>query len=188
MDKNTLVRVSNRSGGTVVYSVPEMHVIRTFTERETKEVPFAELQAVSYQMGGRALLYHYLMIEDETALRALINGKEEPEYWLTAEKIPSWINDSSMDEFTDALNFAPVGVKELIKQYAVSVPLNDIRKCDLIKEKLDFDVETAIKNNKADKEAEAAKETPTRIAVPTGARKSNPTYRVIKPAAEPDKK
>lgn len=182
MNKNTLVRISNRSGGTVVYSVPEMHVIRTFTEREVKEVPFAELQAVSYQPGGRALLYHYLMIENEEALRLLINKQEEPEYWLTEDKIGEWINTSSIDEFTDALNFAPSGVKELIKKYAVSVPLNDLRKCSLVREKLNFDVQAAIANNMAEKEAEDAA-APQRLATPNEERKTNPTYRkIIKPA------
>lgn len=99
--------------------------------------------------------------------------------------IPTWINTSSIGEFTDALNFAPDGVKELIKQYAVSVPLNDIRKCDLIKEKLDFDVQTAIANDKADKEGEEPEDAPRRIVVPTGERKSAPNYRkIIKPTTE----
>lgn len=185
MDRNTLVKVANRSGSTVVYQVPEMHITRTFTAREVKEVPFAELQAVSYQIGGQALLYNYLMIENEEALRLLINKQEEPEYWLTEDMIPTWINTSSIGEFTDALNFAPDGVKELIKQYAVSVPLNDIRKCDLIKEKLDFDVQTAIANDKADKEGEEPEDAPRRIVVPTGERKSAPNYRkIIKPTTE----
>lgn len=184
MEKNTMVKVSNRSSGTVVYTVPEMHVTRVFSEREVKDVPFGELQAVSYQPGGRELLYHYLMVHDEEALRALINADEEPEYWLTEDKIPVWINSSTIEEFTDALNFAPDGVKELIKKYAVTVPLNDIRKCDLIKEKLEFDVETAIKNDKADKEADndtkniVKKE---RLSTPKE-RKTTPNYRIIKPS------
>jgi hypothetical protein len=80
-------------------------------------------------------------------LRYLINGEEAPEYWLTESNIPSWMETCSLDEFKDALDFAPEGTKDLIKQYAVSLPLNDYSKRQAIKEQLGFDVSTAIENS-----------------------------------------
>ena len=50
----------------------------------------------------------------------------------------------SIDEFKDALDFAPNGTKDLIKQYAVSKPLNDYDKREAIKAQLGLDVSKAI--------------------------------------------
>lgn len=180
MDTNTLITVRNRCGATVVYSVPELHIRRQFQPNEVKRIPYEELEAVSYQQGGMALLYHYLLIEDQAVLRRLINGEEQPEYWLTEAQIPGWLNTCTLAAFEDALNFAPEGVKELIKRYSVSVPLKDTEKRKLVNEKLDFDVDAAVKNA----EAESAAAGTTQIVAPTpGAvtRKTTPQYKIIKP-------
>lgn len=185
MGNNKMVRVTNRSGATVVYAVPEMHVRRQFAIHETKMVPFEELQALSYQQGGLELIYHFLLVEEVDSLRELINAEEEPEYWLTEKQIPEWLNTCTLGEFTDALNFAPEGVKELIKQYSVSVPLNDYNKRKKVLEILDFDVDAAVKNDEADKADDPKKEAPVRINAPVPGkpgRQSNPTYRIVKPA------
>jgi len=184
MDAKKIIPVRNRCGGTVVYSVPELGRRRQFQPNELKKVPFEELEAVSYQEGGKALLYHYLLVEDQDALRELINGKEEPEYWLTEDRIPEWLNTCTRSEFEDALGFAPEGVKDLIKKYSVSVPLTDTEKRKLVAQKLNFDVDAAIKNEEAEKEEETSSpETPHIVAPVPGAtaRKTNPTYLLTKP-------
>ena len=56
------------------------------------------------------------------------------------------------DDFLDCLDFAPVGVIDLIKQLAVSLPLNDMEKREAIKNKFGFDVTKAIENSKIDEE------------------------------------
>ena len=70
--------------------------------------------------------------------------KKAPEYWLTEDNIPTWMNTCSLDEFKDGLDFAPEGVKELIKDHAINMPLNDMSKRDAIKTMLGFDVTKAI--------------------------------------------
>lgn len=182
MDTNKIIEVRNRCGGTVVYSIPELNRRRQFQPGEVKKIPYDELEALSYQQGGKALLYHFLLIEDQSALRTLINGEEEPEYWLTEDKIPEWLNSCSRSEFEDALNFAPVGVKDLIKKYSVSVPLTDTEKRKLVAQKLDFDVDAAIRNNEAEKENSSEASAPIVAPTPgTATRKSHPTYKIIKP-------
>lgn len=181
MDEKKIVLVTNRSGGSVGYSVPEMMARRQFSPNETKKIPYEELVQLSYQPGGRALIYHYLLVQDEPTLREVINGTEEPEYWLTNDKIPGWINTCSLDQFVDALNFAPEGVKELIKSYAVSLPLNDVNKRENIREILDFDVDAAVKAKEAEKQTDVAGN--GRIVAPTPGttqRKTQPTYKVTR--------
>lgn len=97
--------------------------------------------------------------------------------------IPSWLNTCKQEEFEDALNFAPEGVKELIKQYSVSVPLTDTEKRKLVLEKLDFDVDAAVKNSEADKEEIPSNPTTPKIVAPTPGtvtRKTTPQYKIVK--------
>jgi hypothetical protein len=76
----------------------------------------------------------------------------EVEYNMSEAEVKAWLNTCSLDEFKDALDFAPAGVKDLIKKFAVEVPLNDVAKREAMKEQIGFDVSAAIEIKK---EAEA---------------------------------
>lgn len=147
MDSNTICSVTNRSGGFVTYSIPDRHIRREFSPHETKKVPYAEIEEVAAQPGGRELIYNYLYVTEEV-LKEGLNINPEREYYLKEEDIDSWMSKCSLDEFEDALDFAPEGVKDLIKSHAVSLPLNDISKCEALKAHLDFDCIAAIQNEK----------------------------------------
>ena len=153
MDK--MCKVTNRSAGRVIYNIPEDHIRREFYNKETKEIALSELEKLAQQPGGRKLIYNYLSIQDADAIGHLVNRPIEPEYWLTEDKIPEWMNTCSLDEFKDALDFAPEGIKDLIKKYAVSLPLNDFAKRQAMFEQLGFNVTKAIENS--GEEGESAK-------------------------------
>lgn len=163
------ISITNRSFGSVIYNIPEMGIRREFAPKETKKITPEELEALTSQPGGRELIEGYLLVQDEKALEEIVNIQVEPEYWLTEEKIPSWMQTCSNDEFIDALNFAPDGVKSLIKEYAVKLPLNDYNKISAIKDILGFDVVSAIRIDKESQENE-------KPAAAT-ARRSNPNYK-----------
>ena len=154
------INVKNRSAGSVVYSVPDLKVRRDFTAGEVKTVDSDELVQLSYTQGGAALINEYLQILDEP-VRKTVSGEVEPEYNFTDEDIKKLILTGSLDSFLDALDFAPIGVTDLIKQYAVSLPMVDMNKMAAMKEKLGFDVRLAIENEKVDGEPkeEAPKKT-----------------------------
>ena len=114
--------VTSKSAGFVIYNIPELGVRREFAPHETKHIKVDELDSLSMMGGGKELIYNYLFINDDEILRHLLNKDVEPEYYLTEEQIPSWMESCSIDEFKDALDFAPNGTKDLIKQYAVSKP------------------------------------------------------------------
>lgn len=63
------------------------------------------------------------MVDDKEILEYLINGRVEPEYWIKEEDINKWMSTCTLEEFQDALDFAPEGTKDLIKAHAVSLPL-----------------------------------------------------------------
>lgn len=147
MDSNTICAVTNRSGGFVAYSIPDRHIRREFSPHETKRVPYYEIEEVSAQPGGRELIYNYLYVDDKV-LKEGLNIQPEREYYLKEADVDKWMSTCSLDEFKDALDFAPEGVKDLIKSHAVSLPLNDVSKCEALKEQLGFDCMAAIKNEK----------------------------------------
>lgn len=151
------VKVTNRSAGEVFYRLNDSKVFRTFNGKETKEIPFSELEELAQQPGGRALIEGYLLIEDEKILSTL-DVNPEPEYFLTAEAIPEWLKTCTIDEFTDALEYAPEGVIELIKKIAVEERLNDFSKREALKRIKGFDVTKAIELTQ-DTEVSQPKET-----------------------------
>ena len=110
---------------------------------------------------------------------------------MSEQQIIELLKSGSMDALLDALDFAPVGVIDLIKTFAVQMPLNDMEKCKAIKEKTGFDVMTAIKNNIADKTDEekpvAEKATERRVKTEekpaTPARRTTNQYKVVTPKA-----
>lgn len=148
MNKDTLIKVLNRDNGAVIYAIPEMNGLRrVFQAGETKEVTFQEIQKLSYIPGGMALLRDSLVILDDEAVNIILNHVE-PEYSYTKKDIVNLLINGSNDELLDCLDFAPEGVKELIKAAAVEIPLNDVTKREIILDKLGFNVDNALKIKK----------------------------------------
>ena len=156
MDKNKMIKVINKFNGIVGYEVPELGVNRTFYPRETKNISYDELEKLSYLPGGSSILKNYLEITDEEVMMELFNIKPEPEYHYSENDVKTLLMTGSLDQFLDCLDFAPPVIIDMIKDMAVTLPLNDMAKRDAIKDKIGFDVTKAIeiKNTKYDGEAE----------------------------------
>lgn len=185
MESSKILKVKNRSASLAVYSIPEINVRREFAPGETKNITYGELEKLSYQPGGRAIMQNFLQIIDPEATGDLgIN--REPEYDLSEQQIVDLMTNGSLDAFLDCLDFAPVGVIDLIKKFSVSLPLNDIDKRDALKKKTGFDVTVALANMQKEKED---MNTPTvenkerRVkteSAPEG-RRTTPKYNVVQP-------
>lgn len=148
LQKDTLIKVLNRDNGSVCYSIPEMNGLRrVYQSGETKQVTFEELQKLSYIPGGMTLLKQNLVILNDEAVNRLL-GHVEPEYRYTETDVKKIMQEGSLDQFLDCLDFAPDGVKELIKTLAVEMPLNDVNKRQAIFNKLGFNVDNAIRIKK----------------------------------------
>lgn len=189
MSENVIVSVKNRSRATVAYTIPEMNVRRVFTPGETKKIPEAELTALSYQVGGPAMLQRNLQIMDRRIAEE-VTPRIEPEYWMSEEEVIALLNDNSrdaVDKLLDLLDFAPAGVKDLVKKYAVELPVQDVRKRAAIKEKTGLDVDLVLIHNRESREEEGniEAETPKR-RVRVEEKPEEPArrtqYKVIKPA------
>lgn len=188
LDKTTLIKVKNRDCGTVSYTVPELHVTRMFQKSEIKEIPFNELQQLAYTIGGKVLLKECLVIENEEALKLLVGGVE-PEYFYTEEDIKTLLLSGSLAQLEDCLDFAPSGVIDLVKDYAVKLEINDISKREAILKSTGFNVTKAIEINHASQETDEVVESKVRRAAPitkdgtniaAPARRTTPKYNVVK--------
>lgn len=151
MDSNKIYDVKNRSDSIVVYKIPELNIRREFMPGESKKATYEELEKLSFQSGGRELMADYLQIKAAEVTESL-NLPTEPEYYMSEQQIIELMTTGSLDAFLDCLDFAPVGVIDLIKKFSISLPLNDMAKRKAILDKTGFDVTKAVMNNEADKE------------------------------------
>ena len=175
---NKLISVQNRDFGSVGYTIPDLNNLhREFQPSEIKKIPYDELFKLSQVPGGEYIINNYLIIHDKEALSEIL-GEVEPEYFYKEEEIIDLMKNGSLDEFEDCLNFAPSRVKELIKDIAVKLPLNDVAKRDLILKKLGFSVANAIELTKDDAPEEVVK--PVRKAAKPKA-EDRPVRKVVKP-------
>ena len=151
--EDTMYNVKNRSSSVVVYRIPESNLRREFAPGETKRIPFGELEKLTYQQGGRAMLEQFLQIVDE-AVTTDLNVHREAEYDMSEMQVKDLLLTGSLDAFLDALDFAPMGVIDLIKALAVKLPLTDLNKRRALKEKTGFDVDKAIMHVEEEQEDE----------------------------------
>ena len=185
MDNTKVFNVKNRSAGVVGYNIPEEKIRREFAPGETKKISWYELEKLTFQPGGTKLMEEYLLIYNDKAVEEL-NLHTEPEYYMTEADIVKLIQEGSQDAWLDALDFAPAGVMDLIKQLSVSIPLSDYNKRKALKEKTGFDVDAAIKNWQAEKNAEktvvekpAQRRVQSNAETATPARRTSSKYKII---------
>ena len=148
-----LVTVENRTAGKIVYQIPDRHIRRELAPRQTIKVPKEEIEALSYTAGGLDLIRNHLLVKDEQILDDL-NIHREPEYYMNADNVARLIRQGTLDEFKDALDFAPDGVVDMIKDLSVQIPLNDYSKRQALKEMTGFDVDAAIQHDQENKAVE----------------------------------
>lgn len=188
LDKNTLVKVTNRDNGSVGYSIPDLgNLQRRFEAGETKEVTAEELRKLSYSIGGKVILDEYLIIHNKELVEELL-GEVEPEYYFEENDVKELLEKGSLDALKDCLDFAPEGTIELVKKVAVDTELNDIKKREAIQASTGFNVTSAIEVNKETSEEKTeevkVRRTATTAVEPTstGRRTAAPTaskYKII---------
>ena len=152
------MKVRNRCNSVVGYTIPDLNIQRRFAPGESKTVAKEELEKLVYQPGGLYILANCLQVSKEDA--KALDLRPEREYFLSDQQIKDLILTKSLDEFLDALDFAPIGVIDLIKKFAISLPMTDLAKAEALKEKAGFDVIKALEfERQAKKDLEEAMDT-----------------------------
>ena len=162
-----MIVVRNRNNGSTGYTL-DNNFHREFAYQEVKKIPFEELKRLSYAPGGRFLLDNYLVVENEEALD-ILNMKVEPEYFYDEKKIREMLFAyDNIDEFADFLDFAPNGCLEIAKTIAINEKIPDVRKRDMLGERLGVNITNAIMVNEImneDDEKPAGDEKQRRVPV-----------------------
>lgn len=184
LNNSDTIRVENRGNSIVGYRVPESNVIRRFVANEIKEIPMGELRQAVQIPGTRRTIINNLVIHDKSAVEELL-PEVEPEYFYTVKDIDFLLERGTLDQLKDALDFAPKGVIDMIKDRAVTNELNDVRKREAILESTNFNVTGAIEINHL-AQVENKIETKTRRAAPLGEEASDiQTEAPVRRAAAP---
>ena len=181
-NEKKLYKVTNRSGTIVSYNIDKLINIKSIIAAiEIKYISYEELEKLTYILGGSTLIANYLLIKEDNVLENL-SIRTEPEYKMNREQIVELMVNGSLDAFLDCLDFAPEGVLQIIKDEAVNLPLNDVRKREAILEKLNFDVDKAILNKKASQDDTVTETKVERRVTPASTqerRVETPTYNVV---------
>jgi hypothetical protein len=143
LDEMTLVKVTNISSGPVIYRIPELNIRREFNKGQPREISVKELRALAYTEGGMVLLEEFLSVENDEFL-AELGFKPEPEYSWTQKEVDEVLKNGSLARLQDALEYAPVGIVDLIKDRAVALKLDSMDKRQAILEATGFNVSSAI--------------------------------------------
>ena len=175
--RDTVYNVKNRSASMVVYRITERNIRREWQPGETKRITFEELEQLSYQAGGKELMANFLQVVEEE-VTADLGINRQPEYDMSEQQVIELILHGSVDAFLDALDFAPIGVVDLIKKFSVSLPITDMEKRVALKAKTGFDVDKAIANEIADKTPDKKDEASKTIAGTNG-RRTTTSYKVV---------
>lgn len=169
VDKNKIISLTNRDTGSVGYTIPDTGTHRRFTPGETKQVTFDEIEKLSWAPGGKEMLRDFLIIQDQEAAEEIL-GNVEPEYFYTKATVDKLLQEGSLEQLQDTLEYAPKGVLELVKQEAVELKLDSSAKREEIKKATNFNVTNAIDlgvNEKPEEDEKAA--TSSRRAKPIAA-------------------
>ena len=178
------MKVTNRSASQVGYAIPDMNIKRLYQPGETKNVSQEELEKLAFEPGGLYILANFLQVSAADA--ELLQITPEREYYLSSDGVKELIRSAPLDEFLDALDFAPKGVIDMFKDLAIKLPLTDTNKMKAIKDKTGYDVAKAIEFNLSTQEEAPAAAAPKRRVVKeveeeatTPQRRVNKEYKVI---------
>lgn len=183
LQKTDIIKVTNRNNGSVSYKVPDLGVYRLFQAGEVKDITFEEIQKLSYIPGGQYIINNMLLIDNAEAVNSLI-GNVEPEYYYSEEDVKKLLLTGTLDQLDDCLTFAPNGVIDLVKKYAVSLKINDIQKRQLIQDKTGMNVSKIIAINE-ETEKEKVVEKNERKSAPISTKNESseqPTRKAAAPA------
>lgn len=180
LEDNIIIEVENRDGGSVGYTIPDLgNMHRHFESGEIKKVTMEELRKLSYISGGMYLIKNCFIIHNNEAVAELL-GEVEPEYNYTKEDIKTLLSEGTLEQLEDCLEFAPMGVIDLVKQEAIDMKINDLAKRKAIQARTGLDISHAIdlkESVKADSSVEESAPSRRRSAPITG---STSKYKIIK--------
>lgn len=145
------VRVYNRSNSLVSYVDQETKRKRVWQPiingvESYKDIEIEEIERViSNDYGAKVLYEDYLVIKDKDVCEKI--GISCPkEYFYDAKEIQKILETGTDFDLVEMIEFNNGALGDLIKQIAVEIKLDSSRKRQIIKDRLNFNVNFAIEN------------------------------------------
>ena len=143
------IEVRNLTGQTVAYKIEEDNIRRVFAPHETKKITAEELRKAAYKYGNNVLFQDYLCVDNKELAEEFGVPEDAVEYWWKKEDIDRVLSEGSMDEFLDALDYAPKGIVTAIKDRAIETKVNSMEKRKAILDNLGDDITKIIELQEA---------------------------------------
>ena len=141
MISETKIPVRNRTQGSVSYKLDSRLTARSWQKEGTVLYPtLEELKEVMMIPGGAYLLKNCLVIEDPEARLEVLGAEPEPEYLYGEKEIKTLLYEAEDEALLDCLDYAPQGVLELVRQYAIEKLPNSMAKIQAINEKFNINL------------------------------------------------
>lgn len=167
VEDDELITVENMTNIQVGYILPTSNVIRRFIPKVKVKIAASELRELSYQRGGLDLLQNYLRVNNEelAAEFGVSADSFENEYNWTEADVDNCLLNAELDVLLDALDIAPEGIVEALKNRAVELEISDNQKLKAIGERTNCDLSVIIKNKHAYDNVSASEGTSEKKAV-----------------------
>ena len=141
MDGNKTVSVRNRTEGSVAYKLDSLRVARSWPKTgSVLQISIDELKELMVHPGGEYILRNLVIIEDEAARIEILGAEVQPEYNYTEDEIKYILYEAEDNVLLDCLDYAPVGVLELIKEFSLEKMPNTTAKIKAINQKLNINL------------------------------------------------
>lgn len=142
------VMVRNLTNNDVVYIDNNGGVSSRIVFHGQQEMPISKdlLDRMRYDIGGSTLVRDYLSVKDEAFREEIGVPEDQIEYDYKQEDVIKLLKGNNIDAIADALDFGPLGIKEMIVDEAVMLPINNRDLMVLIHEKTGRNIELMIKN------------------------------------------
>lgn len=166
-NRKDLIAVEARTDSYYSITESDTGIKRVWEKGNTLHLSEDTLRDFASSVGGRKMLENNLIVHDKELLEDLLGHEVELEYTFTKKDVLDLLKDGTDEQLTDALNFAPTGVKDLIRLCAIETRLPDMNKRAIISNILKIDlnkaIEIDIENLKEDEEYSGEKD-----SAPTG--------------------
>ncbi len=188
IDDSEIVPVKNMMRHEVGY-VLTSGVARHFAPHMTIRIKAEELRDLSYESGGLDFLRNYVCVGNSALAEEFGISNDLIEYTWGEKEIEEALTTADIDVLLDALDFAPDGIVEELRDKAIELEIPDGNRIAAINKRLGIDINTMIKNKHAYDTAEDKTEEAPKQRRTTAARKSTTgTRRKAAPKKETAKK
>lgn len=152
------VPVKNLADYRVGYKIEEDNIRRQFSPYEIKNIKAGELRKLNYTRGGHIMLTEYLSVMNRELAKefGVDDDSYDNEYNWDVQKVDSVLIQEPIEVLQDALDFAPNGIVELIKDRAIALKIDSMDKRLAISKAIGVDLGGMIDIQQMKEEEEAA--------------------------------